>query len=71
MTMQDTAVEVLRGELILRADQMSETEFSVKAQRLRNLGGYWPNGLSDWETPEGRSLSAEIKRTRAQRIGRG
>ncbi len=54
----------LRSELIARANKMSGTEFSVKTQRLRNLGGFWPNSLDDWTTPEGMSLSREIKAAR-------
>lgn len=66
MTVQNIEAEKLRAELIARANMMSGTEFSVKAQKLRSLGGYWPNSLSDWSTPEGMALSREIKAARGE-----
>lgn len=52
----------LEAELVARANEMSDTEFSVKANRLRRAGGWWPMGLSDWETPQGRALGARIRK---------
>ena len=54
-------------ELVTRASQMSDTEFSVKRNRYVQAGGWWPNSLSDWDTSQGRKLSDEILRAKGKR----
>lgn len=62
---REEEMTTLRNELIARANLMSGAEFSVKTRRLRQAGGWWPNSLDDWQTDQGRSLSAEIRAARA------
>ncbi len=61
----DPSIEDMTRELVERAPEMNGTEFSVKANRLRRAGGWWPNALSDWETPRGRELAQKIAQARA------
>lgn len=58
-----TAAEI-RAELIERGDKMTDTEFSVKRQKLVAAGGWWPGALSDWSTDDGRALADEIRKVR-------
>lgn len=61
----EPSVEDMTRELIERRDEMSGTEFSVKTNRLRQAGGYWPNSLAGWTTDEGRALSEKLRQARA------
>jgi len=55
----------LEHELVTGTHRMSDTEFSVKAERYRQAGGYWPRGVADWTTPAGRELAARIREARS------